>query len=158
MPKKSTLDEPLTNEEREFAEFHHHLVYKYLHNSQLFVDDFYDIAVFGYLKEVKTYLSQERLQKYAFSTIAYKKMFREVGAYNMYCNRQKRIPKESFYSLEHELGKNFCLQDTIPSDFCVEDIVLEKESIEEIIKSTYGNRLRKEKSSKRIRTILGKCY
>ena len=40
---------PLTAEESAFAAEHHHLLLSYLKKARLDFDEFYDIAVFGYL-------------------------------------------------------------------------------------------------------------
>lgn len=44
--------------------------------------EYYDIAAFGYLSAVRRYLSQPRLRKYAFSTVAWKSMQRSVAAFH----------------------------------------------------------------------------
>ena len=42
----------LTEEQRHFAAENHNLIYTYLWDRRLEVDDYYDIAVFGYLRAV----------------------------------------------------------------------------------------------------------
>ena len=42
------FDGPLTEEQRRFAEQNHALVYKFLHQHGLSVDEYYDIVVFGF--------------------------------------------------------------------------------------------------------------
>ena len=41
---------PLTEEQRIFAEKHHDFIYQYLNGRHLNIEDYYDTAVFGYLK------------------------------------------------------------------------------------------------------------
>lgn len=41
---------PLTAEESAFAAEHHHLLLSYLKKARLDFDEFYDIAVFGYIE------------------------------------------------------------------------------------------------------------
>ena len=48
----------LTEEQRQFAAENHNLIYKYLWDRRLEIDDYYDIAVFGYLRAVKRYLTE----------------------------------------------------------------------------------------------------
>ena len=48
---------PLTAEESAFAAEHHHLLLSYLKKARLDFDEFYDIAVFGYLRAVRKYLA-----------------------------------------------------------------------------------------------------
>ena len=72
-------DTPLTKEQADFAAEHHNLIYAYLNMRELPVDEFYDIAVFGYLRAVRDYLGREDLRKYKFSTIAYNCMRSNIG-------------------------------------------------------------------------------
>lgn len=82
---------PLTPEQICFAAKHHRLVYKYLKKRQLSKEEYYDVAIFGYLKAVQDYLSKEDLQQYAFSTICYRYMSREVYNYRRGLQRQQRL-------------------------------------------------------------------
>ncbi len=61
---------PLTEEQRIFAEKHHDFIYQYLNGRHLNIEDYYDTAVFGYLKAVQDYLEKPELQQYRFATIA----------------------------------------------------------------------------------------
>lgn len=65
---------PLTKEQKLFAEEHHTLVYRFLHYNGLAIDEYYDIVIFGYLKAVRKYLSEPALQKYLFTTVAWRRM------------------------------------------------------------------------------------
>ena len=42
---------PLTKEQQTFATAHHNLVYKFLNENRLPEDEFYDVVIFGYLKD-----------------------------------------------------------------------------------------------------------
>ena len=68
------FDGPLTEEQRRFAEQNHALVYKFLHQHGLSVDEYYDIVVFGFLLAVQRYLTDASLAPYAFSTVAWSAM------------------------------------------------------------------------------------
>ena len=68
----------LTDEQHDFAEQNHNLVIQYLHAKGLSEDDYYDIAVFGYLRAVQIYHENPELQNYSFRTIAYKKMYATI--------------------------------------------------------------------------------
>ena len=64
---------PMNLDESAFAEKYHHLIYAFLSKHKLPVDEFYDIAVFGYLRAVRKYLARPELrEQYKFSTIAYR--------------------------------------------------------------------------------------
>ena len=82
--------EPLTQAESDFAAEHHDLIYGYLNQAGLPEDDFYDIAVFGYLRAVRKYLARPELRRYSFSTIAYRAMSCDVHHSREYWLRQKR--------------------------------------------------------------------
>ena len=83
---------PLTKEQESFAAEHHNLIYSFLNKKNYSSDEYYDIAVFGYLAAVKSYLSSEKLREYAFSTIAYSRMRSHVS---------KHIKRESEHAQNH---------------------------------------------------------
>ena len=62
--------EPLTEQERQFAEEHHEIVYKYLRCRRLRPEEYYDVVIFRYLRAVHRYLNEPGLRKYKFDTIA----------------------------------------------------------------------------------------
>ncbi len=70
---------PLTKEQQDFATAHHGLVYKFLNAHQLPEDEFYDVVIFGYLKAIQDYFCRNDLQKYSFSTIAWRYMARSLS-------------------------------------------------------------------------------
>ena len=61
---------PLTPEQCLFASEHHSLVYKFLNENHLPIDEFYDVVIFGYLRAVSRYFNEPELQQYSFTTIA----------------------------------------------------------------------------------------
>lgn len=80
----------LTSMEKEFAEEHHNVVYKFLNSNKLSEQEFYDVVIFGYLVAVKDYLNQENLQRYSFTTIAWRNMKNALAEEYLYRNRIKR--------------------------------------------------------------------
>ena len=74
----------LTDEERKFAEENHDLVYAFLQENSLPVGQYYDIVVFGYLCAVQEYYKNQKLQKYKFATVAWKKMLCALKDYYKY--------------------------------------------------------------------------
>lgn len=86
---------PLTAEEQQFAAEHHGILYKYLYSQKLPAEDWYDVLVFPYLRSVKKWFANPRLQKYSFSTIAFKTMWSEVGN-----ERQKQSRRIQTVSLD----------------------------------------------------------
>lgn len=81
---------PLTHEQKSFATENHNLVFKYLNEHQLPEDEFYDVVIFGYLKAVRDFLSKPKLQKYSFSTIAWRAMTHSLSEYFVSTQRKKR--------------------------------------------------------------------
>lgn len=90
-------DIPLTKEQRDFAAERHALISTYLNTKGLPKDDFYDVVVFGYLNAVKEYLNKPSLQKYSFSTIAWRKM--DCALLNHYKSQNRPMRKGYTISL-----------------------------------------------------------
>lgn len=59
----------LTDYERQYAEEHHALVYRFLHDKGLDINEFYDVVIFRYLAAVQRYLTEPQLQQYSFTTV-----------------------------------------------------------------------------------------
>ena len=76
------MPQALTDEQRQFAAENHNLIYKYLWDRRLEIDDYYDIAVFGYLRAVKRYLTEPWLHRYQFSTVAWHAMRQSIASLN----------------------------------------------------------------------------
>lgn len=81
---------PLTNDQRKLAEENHDLVYAFLQYNHLPESTYYDIVIFGYLCAVQEYSENPKLHRYSFTTIAWKKMQRELTDYYKYLSREKR--------------------------------------------------------------------
>lgn len=81
---------PMTDEERDFAEIHHGLIYSFLKYYHLNEDDWYDIAVCGYLKAVQVWFWRTDLHQYSFSTIAYSRMKGAVSSERKKASRRPR--------------------------------------------------------------------
>lgn len=71
MPAKLT---PLTAAERTVAEQSLNLVFRFLQDQRLPVDEWFDVVIFRYLLTVKIWFSRPDLYKYEFSTIAWRNM------------------------------------------------------------------------------------
>lgn len=84
---------PMTDEQRNLAEENHDLVYKFLKENHLSVDQYYDVVIFGYLCAVQEYCEKLELQRYKFSTIAWKLMMHELSNYQKYL-----LSKKNFYA------------------------------------------------------------
>ena len=69
----------LTAEQQQFAAQNHNLIYAFLREKGYDVGEFYDIAALGLLQAAQRYLTQPRLRRYAFTTIAWQAMGRELA-------------------------------------------------------------------------------
>lgn len=70
---------PLTQVQQQFAAENHDLIYAFLNRGGLPVSEYYDVAALGFLHAVQRYLTQPWLKKYAFPTIAWQAMGREIA-------------------------------------------------------------------------------
>lgn len=112
--------EVMTDAQRQFASERHNLIYAFLHEKGWAPGEYYDIAALGYLRAVMRYLTQPHLQRYAFSTIAWRAMTQSISAYHRaearrqaceqkYLNAARPLPPDPFEELEaglilHELA------------------------------------------------------
>lgn len=101
---------PMTAEESAFAEEHHDTIRTYLRIHSLPFDDFYDIAVFGYLRAVRKYLARPELRQYKFSTIAFRAMICDIHHSKEYWSRARR--RGEVCSLNEDQDSND-LRDTV---------------------------------------------
>lgn len=81
---------PLTGEQKHLAELNHDLVYKFLNKNNLSEAEYYDIVIFGYLCAAQEYCENPNLQRYSFSTVAWKQMRQELFKHRKYLERKKR--------------------------------------------------------------------
>ena len=121
--------QPFTDQERRFAEENHDLIYGFLRKHGYAIDDFYNIAVFGYLKSVQAYHRKEKLNgNYNFSSIAYKYMRAEISNHFKSENRMKRKPAGTIVSMDDDGMKNNCV-----GGKSAETEILEKETVKELL-------------------------
>lgn len=93
--------EKLSNTERKFAEENHNLIYGFLYQKELSIEEYYNIAVFGFLKAVQVYHRRKDLSgKYKFSVIAWKYMQSEIGNHLRMEHSKKRYTAENIVSLD----------------------------------------------------------
>lgn len=81
--------QPMTDEQRKLAEENHNLVYAFLKANNLPEDQYYDVIIFGLLCAVQEYCENPGLKRYKFSTVAWKKMNRELYCHRKYLSSQK---------------------------------------------------------------------
>ena len=106
--------QPLTEQEKQFAEKNHGLVYSFLHRYKYSIDDFYDIVIFGFLKAVQVYHRKENVKwKYDFAFIAWQYMRSEIGNHFRMESALKRKMETVAVSLdERYIGVGYSLEDS----------------------------------------------
>lgn len=123
---------PLTAEEYEFAARYHESIEKFLKYRRLNPDDWYDIAVFGYLKAVKLWFNRAELHIYDFEAIAYNSMRSIVG--NEYRKQSTARKYETFFGLNDAIGDtdgNLTYLDMIADPFNRYEAIEEREALHE---------------------------
>ena len=90
---------PLTEEQRQFAADNHDLIYSFLQEQALDINCYYDVAVFGYLRAVERYLTDSKLRRYQFSTVAWRAMRQSVLSF--YRSEVRQMESEQRYREQH---------------------------------------------------------
>lgn len=103
-------DVPLTKEQRDFATKWHNLIYTFLNEKGLPVEDYYDIVVFGFLRAVRRYFTEPELLKYSFSTIAWQAMDCDLTNHYKSQFRQKR---QAYMVSLHSYDGAYTLEDVL---------------------------------------------
>lgn len=132
----------LSDAERQFAErYHDEVVIRFLRRNQLLESEYYDIVIFGYLVAVQTYLTDERIQKYSFKTIAWRNMRYALIEEYIKLNRQKR--KAGKVDLSDDLALNEWQQtNTVPS---IDALVSDRMEKQELLVKALSHLTQKEK-------------
>lgn len=125
--------EKFTKQEQRFAEENHNLIYKYLREHGYSIEEYYDVALFGFLKSVQAYHRKEKLKgNYNFSYIAYHYMRAELSNHFKKENAKKRKPVGIVLSLDADYAEEENLHNCIGGK-SAEDEVMESEAIKEIM-------------------------
>lgn len=130
--------EKLTDFERKFATENHNLVYDFLHKYGYSLENYYDVAVFGYLKAVQIYNRREGLRnKFAFPFISRQYMRAELGNHFRMEKAKKRKPPGIVVSLDAEYLAEENLYNCIgvSDGKCPEMEVLGTEQVAEVLNS-----------------------
>lgn len=105
---------PLTPEQRQLAEENHSLVYAFLKENGLSEELFYDVVVFGYLCAIQDHCEKRSLKHYRLSTVAWRRMRRELYSHYRYLETQKA--QEEAVSLSEPISPDAarCWEDILP--------------------------------------------
>lgn len=129
---------PLTEKEKAYATYNHNLIYSFLHRFGYDIEDYYSIAVIGYLRAVQVYHRREELRKeYSFQCISYQYMRSEIGNYLKALKAEKRKPSEPLISLDAEYDDMENLYNCIGGK-SLESEIMEAESITELLERFSG--------------------
>ncbi len=127
--------EKLSDAERKYAEENHSLIYKFLNSGNYSIEEYYNIAVFGFLKAVQVYHRRKDLNgKYKFSVIAWKYMQSEIGNYFRMKNSKKRGAMENILSLDADNEEMENLYNIISGKSAEAD-VMEKSCMDSILEN-----------------------
>ena len=97
---------PLTDFERKFATENHNLVYGFLNRYRYSLENYYDVAIFAFLKAVQIYNRREDLRsKYDFPFISWQYMRSEIGNHYRTEDAKKRKPSGILVSLDAEYAE-----------------------------------------------------
>ena len=125
--------QPLTEKEQRFVEENHNLIYKYLREHGYSIEEYYDVALFGFLKSVQAYHRKENFKgNYNFSYIAYQYMRAELSNHFKTENAKKRKPVGIVLSLDADYAEEENLHNCTGGK-SAEDEVMESEAIKEIM-------------------------
>lgn len=108
---------PLTLEQKIFAAQNHDLVYKFLQEKNLPVEEYYDVVIFGYLNSIHRFYANPELAQHTFGNIAWKGMQNSLYNYTRAKSRQKRDAKiYSIHSMLYpdSLSGDLSLEETLP--------------------------------------------
>lgn len=151
---------PLTGTQRQFAADNHDLIYSFLQERSLDIDSWYDVVVFGYLRAAARYLTEPRLRRYQFSTVAWWAMRQSVTAFHRAEERRKegeqryweqyRRP-EAFEELECKLLLHDLAAASSPEQYTLAKMRLEGRSVAEIARI-------QGMSKKRVRGLLSELH
>lgn len=119
--------EPLNDEERKFVEENHNLIYSFLKKNNLSIDEYYDIAVFGFIEAVKRYDPSRG----AFSSFAYICMLNKIRMEMRKVRSRNKGIKTISLNIEWEKSS---MEDLLPTPDTVESIYLHNEYVKRIEK------------------------
>lgn len=151
---------PLTEEQRQFAGDNHDLIYSFLQEQKLDTNRYYDVAVFGYLRAVERYLTEPRLRRYQFSTVAWRAMRQSVVSF--YRSEVRRTESEQRYGEHHQHPDSF---ETLDVDLFLRKLaaVSSREQYSFAMLRLYGYSIAetaqmRQTTPKRVRKLLKELY
>ena len=127
--------ESLSEYEKKEAERNHNLVYAFLRTYNYSIDEFYNIAVMGFLRGIQVYNRREDLRnKYNQTFICWKYMRAEMGNHFRTEQAQKRGATERIISLDAEYSEAENLYNLV-GEKSAEEELLEAELLNDILEN-----------------------
>ena len=123
-------NQPLNQEQQQFAEDNHSVVYSFLRYKRLDYD-YYDAVIFGYIRAVQKYFNRPELRQYSFNTIAFAAMRSDL--INHY-RKQSRLKRRAYVISLDVMSDDgyFNLSDSMPADNTSADAIACNQLLEEI--------------------------
>lgn len=127
----------MTTEQREFAEKNHNLIYSFLYEKNLSIDEYYDIVSIGYCKAVLSY----NPSRGTFSTLAYTCMGNTLKEHYRRLSCASAIPASELRSLDSIItanngdSDNLTLEDKVASEFDTEMEAVSSVLLEDFMKT-----------------------
>ena len=97
MAERDYAEHPLTEEEQDFAEENHELMYKYMKAYKLDLEEWYDVLIIPYLQAVKKYFSYSDLRKYKFERICFRTLDSARKNHWIKSERMKCYPDGNYF-------------------------------------------------------------
>ena len=98
--------QPFSETEKIFSTENHNLIYKFLRKHGYSIEEYYTIAVMGFLKSVQVYHRREEMRKqFDFPHVAYMYMRAEISNNFKKERTEKRKPVERIISLDAEYAE-----------------------------------------------------
>ena len=111
------LSNELTKDQKNFADANHNLIFSFLSDKDLPMDDYYDVVVFGYLRAVRQYLKRDDIRRrYTFDRIAYSKMADDLYSHQIKQLRPVREAATVSYDSAIYGEETLYVSETIPGD------------------------------------------
>ena len=127
--------QPLSEYEKKEAEKNHNLLYAFLRTYNYSIEEFYNIAVMGYLRGIQVYNRREDLRnKYDQTYICWQYMRSEIGNHFRTDKAQKRGSAEIIISLDAEYSEMENHYNCIGGKSAEEEL-LESELLENVLEN-----------------------
>lgn len=127
----------MTDGQRKLAEENHNLIYSFLHEQRLSIDEWYGLAAIGLCEAAELYDPARG----TFSTIAYSCMRNKIYKQLRRDSAKKRGSEFVTVSLQEvrrnaKTGDDYALEDVVPSEMHMEDEVIAEMNLRRVLGDT----------------------